>query len=100
MVLRNGVALEQVERHQTALRGPVAATSAAATITPKRDAPETSPCRHDGHSKRMARSPQGNSRDWRRRGNRDPCPALNPAKAALAQLVVDSSVGPHRSITP
>ena len=64
----------------------------------KRDAPETSPCRHDGHSKRMARSPQGDGLDWRRRGNRDPRPALVPAKTASAQLVTDSSVGPHRSI--
>ena len=98
MVLHNGIALEQVERHQTALRGPVASASADATVTPKRDAPETSPCRHDGHSKTTARSPKGNSFDWRRRGNRVPCPALLPAKTASAQLVINSSVGPHRSI--
>lgn len=46
----------------------------------------------------MARSPRGDGSGWRRRGNRDPCPSLVPAKAASAQLVVDSSAGPHRSI--
>jgi hypothetical protein len=94
----NGVAPARSERHQTALRGPVAATPAAATVTPRRDAPETSPCRHDGHAKSTARSPQGNGFDGRRRGNRDPCPACFPAKTASAQLGADSSVGPHRSI--
>ena len=46
----------------------------------------------------MARSPRGDGPDWRRRGNRDPRPSLLPARAASAQLVIDSSAGPHRSI--
>src|SRR3954454_24657770 len=47
------------ERHQTALRGRVPSASADATVGPKPDAPETSPCRRSGHSKRTARPPKG-----------------------------------------
>ena len=62
------------------------------------DASETSPCRRNGHSKTTARSPKGDGFTLaNRRGNRDPRPSLLQHKAASAQLVVDSFVGPHRS---
>ena len=97
----NGVTPAGRERSQTALRGPAALPSGGATVAPKRNAPETSPCRRDGHSKTTARPPEGDGFDGRRRGNRDPRPALAPVKTASAQLlVVDSSVGPHRSTAP
>src|SRR6478672_3549142 len=85
----NGVAPDRVERHQTALRGQAAAPSEAPAVAPRRDAPETSPCRPDGHSKTTARSPQGDGPAGRRRGNRDPRPAWFPGEAASAQLVMD-----------
>jgi len=55
MVRGNGVSSRASERHQTALRGLVPSTPVEATVTPKRDAPETSPFRSGGHSKRTAR---------------------------------------------
>src|SRR5262245_9472777 len=94
----NGVALVS-ERHQTALRGRVADPLGPATAAPWRDAPETSPCRLDGHATTTARSPQGNGRRLaKRRGNRDPRPSWFQPTTASAQLVAHSSVGPPRSI--
>ena len=90
-----------VERHQTALRGLVASTSANATVTPKRDASETSPCRPTGHSKRTARSPQGDGVVLASaEGIETPGRRSVQREAASAQLVVDSVVGPHRSPAP
>src|SRR6185436_13887195 len=89
MVRGNGVSTPVSERHQTALRGPVPAAPAEAAVTPKCDAPETSPCRTGGHSKRTARPPKGNGLGLAsRRGNRDPRPALVPAPDRVGSVLI------------
>src|SRR6478609_8383418 len=87
------------ERHQTALRGPAAPPSDGAAVAPKRDAPETSPCRRAGHSCRTARSPGGvTALRWRVGGGIEtPGRRWAQLEAASAQLVVHSVVGPPRS---
>jgi hypothetical protein len=59
----HGVSLNRAAPNS--LTGPVASASADATVTPKHDVLETSPCRRDGHSKSTARSPEGDGFRWR-----------------------------------
>src|SRR6478672_12124019 len=91
-------ASRSVERHQTAFRGPAPSPSGGAAAGPKPGAPETSPCRQGGHSKRVARSPGGVTALAGEAAGalRPPVRRWSPPKAASAQLDIDSPAGPHR----
>src|SRR5262249_41806841 len=66
------------------------------TVTDLGDAPETSPFRRTGYSKRWL-DPRGvTTRTGHARGNRGPRRVWNSGPVASAQLVVGSAGGPHR----
>ena len=66
------------------------------TVAFDSDAPETSPFRTTGYSKRWL-DPRGVAdRTGHTRGNRDPRRVFDPGQSASAQLVSGSACGPHR----
>src|SRR5262249_45277556 len=93
---RSDNGLSQPRRCQTALRGPPAATFATTDCRLLGDAPETSPFRTTGYSKRWLDPRRVTDRTRHTRGNRDPRRAFDPGQSASAQLVSGSVGGPHR----
>src|SRR5262245_7051960 len=66
------------------------------TVTEVGDAPETSPLRRTGYSKRWLDPRKVTDRTRHTWGNRDPPRAFDPGQSASAQLVSGSVGGPHR----
>jgi hypothetical protein len=88
-----GIGHEAVPNSST---GSASVTSDNRLSPPSGDAPETSPFRRLGYSKRQARPPKGTVRTGNTRRNRDPRRAFHPGQTASAQLLFGSAGGPHR----
>ena len=88
--------MSQPRRCQTALRGRPVATSAATDCHRHGDAPETSPFRTTGYSKRWLDPRRVTNGTGHTPRNRDLGRVWNPGPSASAQLVSGSVGGPHR----
>jgi hypothetical protein len=89
--------LSPPRRCQTALRGRPIFTCVTTDCRLTGGAPETSPFRTTGYSKRWLDPRRVTDRTGRARGgNRDPRRAFDPGLSAPAQLVSGSVGGPHR----